>query len=169
MNEKVIAILEVFEELLDSKGIEIPCEDEGEQEERQYVENDAKIYGTEYGKLYDAIEQILSENPISFPLDVKPEMLTPTELLILAHLKKIIRGRLPNSISPSDAILYDQDSYEWAIAFIHLRELHILKKKINDDVDEYALDPRFDWINYRDRDWWDHPFGKIESEENDEV
>ena len=55
MNEKVIAILDVFEDLLDSKGIEIPCEDEREQDERHDGGNDAKIYGTEYGELYDAI------------------------------------------------------------------------------------------------------------------
>lgn len=62
MNKKVIAILDVFEDLLDSKGIEIPCEDEREQDERHDGENDAKIYGTEYGELYDTIEQILSED-----------------------------------------------------------------------------------------------------------
>ena len=61
MNEKVIAILEVFEDLLDSKGIEIPCEDEREQDERHDGGNDAKIYGTEYGELYDAIEKILED------------------------------------------------------------------------------------------------------------
>ena len=49
MNEKVIAILDVFEDLLDSKEIEIPCEDEREQDERHDGGNDAKIYGTEYG------------------------------------------------------------------------------------------------------------------------
>ena len=61
MNEKAIAILEVFEDLLDSKGIEIPCEDEREQDERHDGGNDAKIYGTEYGELYDAIEKILED------------------------------------------------------------------------------------------------------------
>lgn len=61
MNEKIIAILDVFEDLLDSKGIEIPCEDEREQDERHDGGNDAKIYGTEYGELYDAIEKILED------------------------------------------------------------------------------------------------------------
>lgn len=59
MNKKVVEILDAFEELLDSKGIEIPCKDEREQKERHDGGNDAKIYGTEYGALYDTIEQIL--------------------------------------------------------------------------------------------------------------
>lgn len=52
-------IVELFEELLDKKGIEIPCEDETEQRERYLDGNDAKIYGMEYWNLIDKIESLL--------------------------------------------------------------------------------------------------------------
>jgi len=50
-----VEIVEVFEELLESKGIKIPSEDrEGEVEE-------ACIYGNEYYDMEDAITDILLE------------------------------------------------------------------------------------------------------------
>lgn len=54
-------IVEVFEELLDEKGIEIPCEDETEQRERYLDGNNAKIYGMEYWNLIDKIENLLEK------------------------------------------------------------------------------------------------------------
>lgn len=59
MNILAHNIIELFEELLDEKGIEIPCEFYGEQQERYRDGNDAKIYGTEYGDLYEKICLIL--------------------------------------------------------------------------------------------------------------
>ena len=52
-------ILEDFEDLLDEKGIRIPCADDTEQYERYDDGNEAKIYGTEYGNLHDAVEETL--------------------------------------------------------------------------------------------------------------
>lgn len=144
MNEKVIAILDVFEDLLDSKEIEIPCEDEREQDERHDGGNDAKIYGTEYGELYDTIEAILEDDNAS--LETSPEMLTPTETIILNHLRESIRAGL-NFMVPNDATLYDQDLKEWSKAFIQLRKLHILRKR-NINANAYEFDPRFDWNKF---------------------
>jgi hypothetical protein len=54
-------IVELFEELLDEKGIEIPCEDETEQRERYLDGNNVKIYGMEYWNLIDKIENLLEK------------------------------------------------------------------------------------------------------------
>lgn len=51
-------IIEVFENYLEEKGIEI------ENEERTDDECNALIYGTEYGNLQDEIENILKEENI---------------------------------------------------------------------------------------------------------
>ena len=52
-------IVELFEDLLDEKGIEIPCADETEQKDRYEGDNDAKLYGMEYWNLIDAIQAML--------------------------------------------------------------------------------------------------------------
>lgn len=54
-------IVELFEQLLDQKGIEIPCEDKTEQKERYDGGNKAKLYGMEYGELVDKIEFLLDK------------------------------------------------------------------------------------------------------------
>lgn len=147
MNEKVIAILEVFEDLLDSKGIEIPCEDEQEQKERYDGGNEAKIYGTEYGEVYDAIEKILKDDKDS--LAVTLAMVTPMEALILSHL----RGGMKHGvefITPNEALLYNKDPKEVFYALDHLRELHILRKR-NCAGTAYEFDPQFDWNKFTKR------------------
>ena len=48
-----IEILDEFEEMLDRKGIMIPSED------REGVEGDACLYGSEYYSLEDAVKDIL--------------------------------------------------------------------------------------------------------------
>lgn len=147
MNEKVIAILDVFENLLDSKGIEIPCEDEREQDERHDGGNEAKIYGSEYGELYDAIEKILKDDKDS--LAVTLAMVTPLEALILSHL----RGGMKHGvefITPNAALLYNQDPKEVFYALDHLRELHILRKR-NCTGTAYEFDPQFDWNKFTKR------------------
>lgn len=147
MNEKVIAILDVFEDLLDSKGIEIPCEDEREQDERHDGGNEAKIYGSEYGELYDAIEKILKDDKDS--LAVTLAMVTPLEALILSHL----RGGMKHGvefITPNAALLYNQDPKEAFYALDHLRELHILRKR-NCTGTAYEFDPQFDWNKFTKR------------------
>lgn len=53
------AIVELFEDLLDDKGIEVPCADEAEENQRHLNGNTAKLYGTEYGDLIDRVEALL--------------------------------------------------------------------------------------------------------------
>lgn len=65
MNNLVTDIMERFENLLDEKGIEIPCEDQIEQEERHAENNTAKLYGMEYAALSDEIASLLSGYPCS--------------------------------------------------------------------------------------------------------
>lgn len=50
--ETAIAIIDLFEELLERHGIIIPDDDRPE-------DNDTPIYGTTYGDLMEAIESIL--------------------------------------------------------------------------------------------------------------
>lgn len=52
-------IVELFEELLDKKGIEIPCADDEEQKDRHIDGNEVKIYGMEYWNLIDKIEYLI--------------------------------------------------------------------------------------------------------------
>lgn len=49
--ELATEIVELFEDLLDKKGIEIPCEDAVEQKDRYDGNNAAKLYGMEYFNL----------------------------------------------------------------------------------------------------------------------
>lgn len=58
-NKLATEIIEVFEKLLDEKGIEIPCDDEEEQRNRHYDENCAKLYGMEYYNLLSTIQNLL--------------------------------------------------------------------------------------------------------------
>lgn len=58
-SEKATEVVELFEELLDRKGIEIPCDDEDEQKERYDGNNTAKLYGMEYYNLVSGIQNLL--------------------------------------------------------------------------------------------------------------
>lgn len=55
-------IVELFEDLLDEKGIEIPCEDKQEEAERHYGGNNAKLYGTEYWTLLDKVSNLVDSD-----------------------------------------------------------------------------------------------------------
>jgi len=57
--ELATEIIELFENLLDKKDIEIPCDDEIEQTTRYVGNNSAKLYGMEYFELFEAILQLL--------------------------------------------------------------------------------------------------------------
>lgn len=57
--EKACRIVELFEDLLDEKKIEVPCADEDEQKERHLDGNSARLYGMEFWSLVDKIEAIL--------------------------------------------------------------------------------------------------------------
>lgn len=106
MNEKVIAILDVFEDLLDSKEIEIPCKDEQEQKERYDGGNEAKLYGSEYSELYDAIEKILKDDKDS--LAVTSVNFTSEELTILSNALL----RLMSSTQEAVKLINDLEIFE---------------------------------------------------------
>lgn len=59
LNEFSSDIVECFEDLLQEKNIEIPCQDQDEQNERYDDGNDAKLYGIEYWDLYDRVDSML--------------------------------------------------------------------------------------------------------------
>lgn len=54
-------VVDIFEDLLDKKDIDIPCADSSEEEDRHENENAARIYGTEYGDLVDRVEALLKK------------------------------------------------------------------------------------------------------------
>mgnify|MGYP005915210993 CR=1 FL=1 len=56
-------IAEIFENLLEKKGIEIPCSDKVEEAERHQDGNSAKLYGMEYFNLVDEISGLLNGYP----------------------------------------------------------------------------------------------------------
>ena len=60
--KKSTEIMELFESLLDKKNITVSCSDADEEKARKEDESPARIYGMEYWKLVDAIEDILGEN-----------------------------------------------------------------------------------------------------------
>ena len=50
-------VLERFEDMLEEKGITVPCADPDEQAERESdPDNGARIYGSEYSELLDGVE-----------------------------------------------------------------------------------------------------------------
>ena len=58
-NKLATEVVGLFEELLDRKGIEIPCDDKDEQKERYDGNNTAKLYGMEYYNLVSGIQNLL--------------------------------------------------------------------------------------------------------------
>ena len=60
--EYASAIVEVFENYLDSLNVRIPCESPDEEKERGYGDNDAALYGSEYWEIVDNIEAWLNQN-----------------------------------------------------------------------------------------------------------
>lgn len=57
--ELAARIVDLFDDLLYQKGIEVPCEDPDEQAERHEGDNEACLYGMEYWTLVDKIEEML--------------------------------------------------------------------------------------------------------------
>ena len=53
-------IVDLFDELLAEKNIEIPCSDPDEEAERHKDDNCACLYGMEYWNLVDRVENILT-------------------------------------------------------------------------------------------------------------
>lgn len=57
--EKAFAIVELFEDFLEEKGIDIPCEDPAEEAQRRLQANSAKLYGTKYWAIVEQVEELL--------------------------------------------------------------------------------------------------------------
>lgn len=57
-------IVDLFDELLAEKDIEVPCSDQDEEAERHDNGNCACLYGMEYWNLVDQVEHILIEKGI---------------------------------------------------------------------------------------------------------
>lgn len=55
--ELAMAIVDLFDELLAEKGIEVPCSDPEEETERHEDDNCACLYGMEYWNLVDSVEE----------------------------------------------------------------------------------------------------------------
>lgn len=58
-NAHATEIVELFEGLLDEKGIDVPCSDKEEQECRYDGGNVARLYGMEYFNLVSAVQNLL--------------------------------------------------------------------------------------------------------------
>lgn len=58
-NKLATEIVDLFEELLDRKGIEVPCDDITEEKERHDGNNAAKLYGMEYFDLVSNVQNLL--------------------------------------------------------------------------------------------------------------
>lgn len=56
-------IVEIFENLLEEKEIEIPCSDKTEESERHQGGNSVKLYGMEYFNLVDEVRGLLNGYP----------------------------------------------------------------------------------------------------------
>lgn len=56
IHECAVDLAEIFEDLLDEKEINVPCEDWREEAERHVNGSSARVYGSEYGDLVDKIE-----------------------------------------------------------------------------------------------------------------
>ena len=61
-NNLAADIVDLFDEFLAKKNIEVPCSDPDEEAERHNDGNCACLYGMEYWGLVDLVEQILVEN-----------------------------------------------------------------------------------------------------------
>ena len=59
--DKATRIVEVFENLLEEKDIDIPCDDEDEEYERHNETCGSRIYGMEYYNLLDEVQAILND------------------------------------------------------------------------------------------------------------
>ena len=53
-------IVDIFDNFLAAKGIEIPCDDPEEEAERRSTDNYACLYGMEFWNLVDEVEFILN-------------------------------------------------------------------------------------------------------------
>ena len=62
--EYASAIVEVFENYLDSLNVRIPCKSPDEEKERGYGDNDAALYGSEYWEIVDNIDTFVYKSDV---------------------------------------------------------------------------------------------------------
>ena len=60
-NNLAADIVDLFDEFLAEKDIEVPCSDPDEEDERHANDNCACLYEMEYWNLVDQVEQLLIE------------------------------------------------------------------------------------------------------------
>ena len=60
--ETVIAIIEIFEDFLEERGVEIPTSVQEMKENDDYEGNSARIYGTDFADLEERIADVLDIN-----------------------------------------------------------------------------------------------------------
>lgn len=56
-----LEIIDIFEDFLEKRGVEIPTSVEEMKEDSNYEGNSARVYGTDWGDLVDAIYGTLTE------------------------------------------------------------------------------------------------------------
>lgn len=59
--EMACYIVDMFDDLLEEKGIVIPCADESDEQDRFDSDSLACLYGMEYWNLVDRVEALLNE------------------------------------------------------------------------------------------------------------
>ena len=117
IKEKAIAIVDLFEQLLDSKEIDIPCSDEAEQSTRYKEGNYARIYGIEYCELIDGVMNIIyeptnsTETTNGFKSILKEAGRFDSSVAIL---KKVITCLRDSSV-PVDPFIDDNNMTQWRV------------------------------------------------------
>ena len=66
--ELTYSIIDLFEDLLEEKGIEIPCKDPSEESERKADDFSSNIYGSEYYDLQDKIYNMIKSTTLIKPV-----------------------------------------------------------------------------------------------------
>lgn len=66
--ELTYSIIDLFEDLLEEKGIKIPCKYPSEEVERQAYEFASNIYGSEYYTLQDNIYNMIKSSTLIKPV-----------------------------------------------------------------------------------------------------
>ena len=114
VKDKAIAVVGLFERLLDCKEIDIPCSDEEEQLTRYEEGNCARIYGMEYYDLVDRVMNVIYDNHQStngFKSILEEAGRFDSSVAIL---KKVITCLQDNSF-PVDPFVDDNNMTQWRV------------------------------------------------------
>lgn len=117
--EKATAVVELFERLLDYKGIDIPCSDTAEQSVRYEEENCARLYGTEYYELIDDVVNVIYGKQPTGSTKITNGFKSILEKAgrydsSVAILKKVITCLQDNSV-PVDPFIDDNNITQWRV------------------------------------------------------